>query len=119
VLSSTFLRKVDRLLWAISGAFLGVYAVVQNLNIPLIVQPQLFTSLTLVSWGQVCMHFPRFFAPCYLRFIPTQCQYYGKKKSKTKSVTLVLASAVILGGFEAGMTFIVKVKTLTDVNLLP
>lgn len=43
-----------RLLWGISAVFLGVYVVVQNLNIPLILQPQLFGTLCLISWGQVC-----------------------------------------------------------------
>lgn len=42
-----------RLLWGLSGAFLGVYAIVQDLNIPLIIQPQLFGILSFVSWTQV------------------------------------------------------------------
>ena len=42
-----------RFLWAISGPFLGVYVVVQNLNIPLILQPQIFAFLCAVSWTQV------------------------------------------------------------------
>lgn len=42
-----------RLLWGISGAFLGVYVVVQDLNVPLIVQPQVLSFLSLVSWAQV------------------------------------------------------------------
>ena len=40
-------------LWGISGPFLGVYVVVQNLNIPLILQPQIFAFLCAVSWAQV------------------------------------------------------------------
>ena len=40
-------------MWGIAGLPLGVYNVVQNLNIPLILQPQLFAFLSLVSWGQV------------------------------------------------------------------
>ena len=42
-----------RLLWGVSGAFFGVYAVVQNLNVPLIVQPQLLSFLSYTSWAQV------------------------------------------------------------------
>jgi hypothetical protein len=30
-----------------------VYVIVQNLNVPLILQPQLFCTFALVSWGQV------------------------------------------------------------------
>ena len=41
------------LLWGISGAFLGVYAFLQRLNIPLMIQPQLFSFLCFISWGQV------------------------------------------------------------------
>src|ERR1700722_19714930 len=42
-----------RLMWAISAAFFGVYIIVQRLNIPLILQPQLFAALTITSWAQV------------------------------------------------------------------
>ena len=41
------------LLWAISGPLLGTYSIVKNLNVPLIVQPQVFSALTLCSWAQV------------------------------------------------------------------
>jgi len=47
------LMSPARFLWAISGPFLGVYVVVQNLNIPLILQPQIFAFLCAVSWTQV------------------------------------------------------------------
>jgi len=39
--------------WAIAGAFLGAYAVIQNINIPLILQPQMFSALGTISWAQV------------------------------------------------------------------
>jgi hypothetical protein len=44
---------MNRLLWAIAGGFLGVYVIVQNLNVPLIIQPQLMGALSLLSWTQV------------------------------------------------------------------
>lgn len=43
--------------WGISAIFLGVYAIVQDLNIPLIVQPQLFATFCLASWAQVWSYF--------------------------------------------------------------
>lgn len=46
-------ESLRRFLWGISGPFLGVYTVVQNLNIPLIIQPHLFAFLCLTSWAQV------------------------------------------------------------------
>lgn len=42
-----------RFAWGMAGIFLGTYSVVQNLNIPLILQPQLFGVLSFVSWAQV------------------------------------------------------------------
>ena len=43
-------------LWSLSGVPFGVYAVVQNFNIPIQIQPQCFCALCLVSWGQ-CLKF--------------------------------------------------------------
>ncbi len=45
-----------RLLWGVSGVFFGVYAIVQDLNIPLIVQPQLLSTLSYLSWAQVYLY---------------------------------------------------------------
>ncbi|KAI0331632.1 hypothetical protein GY45DRAFT_597002 [Cubamyces sp. BRFM 1775] len=73
------------LIWGIAGAFLGTYSVVQNLNIPLILQPQLFGVLSFVSWAQ--------------------CQYYGRKRSKAVSIAMFFAAVVIFAGFEAGMIY--------------
>ncbi|KAI0630579.1 PQ loop repeat-domain-containing protein [Trametes polyzona] len=75
------------LLWGVSGAFLGTYTIVQNLNIPLILQPQLFTVLSFVSWAQ--------------------CQYYARKRSKAASIAMYFAALSIFAGFEVGMIFAV------------
>lgn len=40
-------------LWAISAVPFGVYAVVQNFNVPIQIQPQVFCALSLVSWAQI------------------------------------------------------------------
>ena len=45
--------SISRFLWAVGAAFLGVYAITKDFNIPLIIQPQLFSFLSLVSWSQV------------------------------------------------------------------
>ena len=42
-----------RFMWGMAGVTLGVYNITQDLNIPLIAQPELFSFLALVSWGQV------------------------------------------------------------------
>ncbi|KAF8677591.1 PQ loop repeat protein [Rhizoctonia solani] len=41
-------------IWALSAWFLGVYAIVQNISIPIILQPQLFGALAALSWIQAC-----------------------------------------------------------------
>ncbi|OSD04843.1 hypothetical protein PYCCODRAFT_1443652 [Trametes coccinea BRFM310] len=73
------------LTWGVSGVFLGTYSVVQNLNIPLILQPQLFGVLSFVSWAQ--------------------CQYYGRKRSKAVTIAMFVAAVVLFAGFEVGMIF--------------
>ncbi|KAI0369137.1 hypothetical protein BV20DRAFT_1036659 [Pilatotrama ljubarskyi] len=73
------------LIWGIAGTFLGTYTVVQNLNIPLILQPQLFGVLCLVSWAQ--------------------CQYYGRKRTKAAAIAMFLLAIAIFAGFEVGMIY--------------
>lgn len=75
-------------LWAFSGLFLGVYVVVQNINIPLIIQPQLFTALAALSWAQ--------------------CLYYGGKKTKLFAALSYLTFMSLFGGIQAGLVFAFK-----------
>ncbi|CAE6466749.1 unnamed protein product [Rhizoctonia solani] len=58
-------------IWALSAWFLGVYAIVQNISIPIILQPQLFGALAALSW--------------------IQCLYYGSKKSRLFCASLYMA----------------------------
>ncbi|PVG04684.1 hypothetical protein CPB86DRAFT_803460 [Serendipita vermifera] len=75
----------DRFIWAVSAAFLGVYAIVQNINIPIIVQPQTFGALAAISW--------------------IQCLYYDGKRSKTFCFGLFAVFTILFAGFEVSMTF--------------
>lgn len=43
-------------LWAACGVPFGAYAVIQNFNIPLQVQPQCFALLSVVSWVQILLY---------------------------------------------------------------
>lgn len=43
-------------LWSASGVPFGIYAIVQNFNIALQVQPQCFCVLCLISWGQCLVY---------------------------------------------------------------
>ncbi|GJE88352.1 PQ-loop repeat-containing protein [Phanerochaete sordida] len=76
------------LLWSIAAWFLGVYAIVQDLNVPLIIQPQIFGFLTLLSWAQ--------------------CQYYGRKRPLKVCVTLFATIMLCQAGFEVGMVYAVR-----------
>lgn len=46
------------LLWAAAGAPLGVYNIVNELNVALRIQPQILTTLSLVTWAQ-CLYYGR------------------------------------------------------------
>ena len=73
-----------------SSPFLGVYAIVQDLSVPIILQPQSFGLLSSISVAQ--------------------CMYYGQKRSKSVCIAFVLAFAVIMAGFEVGMVYAVRVS---------
>ncbi|SLM34789.1 PQ-loop repeat [Lasallia pustulata] len=44
------------LIWALSGVPFGVYAVIERFNIPVQIQPQIFSTLSLVSWSQILVY---------------------------------------------------------------
>ncbi|CAE6458831.1 unnamed protein product [Rhizoctonia solani] len=73
-------------IWALSAWFLGVYAIVQNISIPIILQPQLFGALAALSW--------------------IQCLYYGSKKSKVFCALLYLFFLAAMAGFEVGTSLV-------------
>ncbi|OJJ02091.1 hypothetical protein ASPVEDRAFT_62240 [Aspergillus versicolor CBS 583.65] len=76
------------MLWAIAGVPLGVYNIVEELNVALRVQAQILTFLSLVTWAQ--------------------CLYYGKKYSISRCAAAVMSLLVILGGIEAGLIFALR-----------
>ncbi|KAL1632734.1 hypothetical protein SLS56_003431 [Neofusicoccum ribis] len=43
-------------LWAAAAVPFGIYSIVQNFNIPLQVQPQVFCALTLICWAQTLIY---------------------------------------------------------------
>lgn len=46
------LQKSMMMLWACAGVPLGAYNIASGFNIALLVQPQILTGLSLVTWGQ-------------------------------------------------------------------
>ncbi|KAJ5843393.1 uncharacterized protein N7525_001134 [Penicillium rubens] len=75
------------LLWAVAGVPLGVYNIVEEFNIALRIQPQILTTLSLLTWAQ--------------------CLYYGKtqKYRIMKCCVAVTSLLLLLGGIEAGLIF--------------
>ncbi|OQE45865.1 hypothetical protein PENCOP_c001G08833 [Penicillium coprophilum] len=73
------------LLWAVAGVPLGVYNIVEEFNIALRIQPQILTTLSLLTWAQ--------------------CLYYGKKYQIMKCCIAVTSLLLLLGGIEAGLIF--------------
>lgn len=75
-------------LWSLCGVPFGAYAVIQNFNIPIMVQPQCFCVLCLVSWGQ--------------------CLLYGKKW-RVWTVTFLTATLLLFfGGLEVLLIFVIR-----------
>ena len=77
---------------------LGVYAIVQDLNVPLIVQPQLFGLFSLLSWGQ--------------------CMYYGGARSRLWCAIVLGSTLVVWGALEAAFVFALRVRVLPSVLYL-
>ncbi|KAJ7119249.1 hypothetical protein C8R43DRAFT_933925 [Mycena crocata] len=76
------------LTWGTAGGVLGAYAIILNLNIPLIAQPQLFGTLCLISWGQ--------------------CQYYGNNRSRNTAIGMTVGVMALVGGLEAMTVFVTR-----------
>ncbi|PYI26234.1 PQ loop repeat protein [Aspergillus indologenus CBS 114.80] len=68
-------------LWAACAVPMGAYVILQGVNIPLQIQPQIFGFFSLVSWGQVL--------------------YYGHRYSRRAATAVVVGAAVLFGGIEA------------------
>ncbi|KAI0389609.1 PQ-loop-domain-containing protein [Xylariaceae sp. FL0594] len=75
-------------LWALCGVPFGIYAVVQNFNIPIQVQPQVFMALCLVNWGQILL--------------------YTRKWPLWKVLAVTAGTAGIFAGIEAALILTVR-----------
>ncbi|KAF8328370.1 uncharacterized protein EI90DRAFT_3216685, partial [Cantharellus anzutake] len=64
------------------------YNIVQRINIPLIIQPQLFGALAAASW--------------------CQCLYYSGRLPKRMAYLVLLVYLCLFAGFEAGMTCLIR-----------
>jgi len=76
------------LIWALAALPLGVYNVAQNINIPLMVQPQLFGLLACTCW--------------------VQCFYYDQHFSKTRTLSIFFGFLILFGALEVGFVYAVR-----------
>ncbi|GAA5923982.1 Ilt1p [Sporobolomyces koalae] len=74
--------------WLFSGLFLGIYAILEDINIPICVQPHAYGSLCAIIFCQMV--------------------YFDRKWSLRNTLLLFLAYCLIGGGFEVGMYFAAK-----------
>ncbi|KAK8017091.1 PQ loop repeat protein [Apiospora rasikravindrae] len=70
-------------LWAACAVPFGVYAIIQNFNIPIQVQPQCFGILSIVAWAQILM--------------------YSYKWATWKATVLGVVVTIAFGGIEAAL----------------
>lgn len=77
-------------LWALCGVPFGVYTVVQNFNIPIQVQPQVFMVLCLVSWAQTLI--------------------YQNKWRVWTTTLLAVSIGAVFGGVEAALILTIQVS---------
>jgi hypothetical protein len=69
------------LLWAAAGVTLGVYNIVQRFNIALRIQPQILTTLSLLTWAQ-CMYYGKV---CTLRpNFQSYVHFSGQQRDKMR-----------------------------------
>lgn len=65
-------------LWATCGVPFGAYAIIQNFNIPLQVQPQIFCVFSMISWAQ-CMVYSRYVVKPVTRCVRTITETISKQ----------------------------------------
>ncbi|CAK7203779.1 hypothetical protein SEUCBS139899_006526 [Sporothrix eucalyptigena] len=72
-------------LWGVCGVPFGAYAIIQNFNIPIQVQPQVFMSLCMIAWVQILV--------------------YGNKWPVKKAAVTGVVMACLFAGVEAALVF--------------
>ncbi|KAI5791846.1 PQ loop repeat-domain-containing protein [Geopyxis carbonaria] len=76
------------MLWALSAIPFGVYAILQNLNLPLQIQPQVFGVLSLLTWAQ--------------------CQHYHTHWRAIPALLTAIGIGALFGGIEAALVLTLR-----------
>ncbi|KAJ5495140.1 membrane protein [Penicillium diatomitis] len=77
------------LLWASCSVPMGAYFILQQVNIPLQVQPQLFGFFSLVAWGQIL--------------------HYNHDYTRRKAITTCFGIVLLFGGLEALLVLTLRI----------
>jgi len=80
--STTGLKPSFMLLWASAGCPLAVYNIVHKFNIALIVQPQILTGLSLITWSQCCVYGEVSLRRQPCKFVVGMCSWAKKSQAK-------------------------------------
>ncbi|PYH95325.1 PQ loop repeat protein [Aspergillus ellipticus CBS 707.79] len=78
------------LLWASCAVPMGAYMILQGVNVPLQIQPQIFGFFSLVSWGQIL--------------------YYNQVFGCVKVTALVVGVAALFGGIETLLVLTLRIS---------
>ncbi|KAF7593235.1 hypothetical protein BBP40_011776 [Aspergillus hancockii] len=76
-------------LWASCAVPMGAYLVLQEVNIPLQIQPQIFGFFSLVSFGQIL--------------------YYNHNFTRVKATLIVISASALFGGLEALLILVLRI----------
>ncbi|KMP03956.1 hypothetical protein CISG_00857 [Coccidioides immitis RMSCC 3703] len=89
------------LLWALCAPPFGIYMILQGVNIPIQIQPQIFGTLCLICWAQILV--------------------YHHNYTRVKATVITLALAVLLGGSEVLfiLTLRVNMSRVLDHIIMP
>ncbi|KAL3452890.1 PQ loop repeat-domain-containing protein [Aspergillus insuetus] len=77
------------LLWGVCAVPMGAYFVLQEVNIPLQIQPQVFGFFSLVAWGQIL--------------------HYTHKFSCLKATAMVIGTVALFAGVEAALILSLRI----------
>lgn len=97
------------------GPPFGIYAVAQNFNLPIQIQPQVFTALCLISWAQTLMYHQCVTHPDPGAYLlgTRQADLKASGASKWKAwaaVGLGIAVACLFAGIEAALILTLRVS---------
>lgn len=103
------------LLWAAAGVPLGVYNIVEEFNIALRIQPQILTTLSLLTWAQ-CLYYGKVGYALSNSTVMMVRLTMGQKYSIAKCCVAVTSLLALLGGIETGLIFGLKAAKSHDLD---